>query len=262
MRLLVYPVQAACVAWPLAAGLGCWPRRAAWRPQRRPRSRCSPSRWRPASGSCRAWPRWARRPTATSSPTPPSWSRRRAWWWSTRWARRRWPGTAGQASAASRRSRSATSSSPTTTPTTSTACRPSRRPAPPSSRTAAAVLPAHRHRPAAPGGQPRRTGALDRRAHPPGAGRPLARRPDPVLRWAAWTSSCAGRPGPHAGRPGGVPAAAGVLFAGDLVFRGRIPFVGQADSRRWIDALDRLIDCSQAPSCPATGRCRPARWPT
>jgi glyoxylase-like metal-dependent hydrolase (beta-lactamase superfamily II) len=32
-----------------------------------------------------------------------------------------------------------------------------------------------------------------------------------------------------------------VLFAGDLVFRGRIPFVGQADSRRWIAALDTLI---------------------
>lgn len=34
---------------------------------------------------------------------------------------------------------------------------------------------------------------------------------------------------------------AGVLFAGDLVFRGRIPFVGQADSRQWIAALGRLI---------------------
>ena len=33
----------------------------------------------------------------------------------------------------------------------------------------------------------------------------------------------------------------GVLFSGDLVFRGRIPFVGQADSRRWIESLDRLI---------------------
>ena len=32
-----------------------------------------------------------------------------------------------------------------------------------------------------------------------------------------------------------------VLFAGDLVFRGRVPFVGQADSRRWISALDRLL---------------------
>lgn len=33
----------------------------------------------------------------------------------------------------------------------------------------------------------------------------------------------------------------GVLIAGDLVFRGRIPFVGQADSARWVQALDRLI---------------------
>jgi glyoxylase-like metal-dependent hydrolase (beta-lactamase superfamily II) len=33
----------------------------------------------------------------------------------------------------------------------------------------------------------------------------------------------------------------GVLFAGDLVFRGRIPFVGQADSRQWISSLDTLI---------------------
>ena len=33
----------------------------------------------------------------------------------------------------------------------------------------------------------------------------------------------------------------GVLYAGDLVFRGRVPFVGDADSRAWITALDRLI---------------------
>jgi glyoxylase-like metal-dependent hydrolase (beta-lactamase superfamily II) len=33
----------------------------------------------------------------------------------------------------------------------------------------------------------------------------------------------------------------GVLFAGDLVFRGRVPFVGDADSRSWIAALDKLI---------------------
>lgn len=32
-----------------------------------------------------------------------------------------------------------------------------------------------------------------------------------------------------------------VLFAGDLVFRSRIPFVGQADSRHWIIALDNLL---------------------
>lgn len=33
----------------------------------------------------------------------------------------------------------------------------------------------------------------------------------------------------------------GVLLAGDIVFRGRVPFVGQADSGRWIEALDRLL---------------------
>lgn len=32
-----------------------------------------------------------------------------------------------------------------------------------------------------------------------------------------------------------------LLFAGDLVFRGRVPFVGQADSGRWITALDTLL---------------------
>jgi glyoxylase-like metal-dependent hydrolase (beta-lactamase superfamily II) len=33
----------------------------------------------------------------------------------------------------------------------------------------------------------------------------------------------------------------GVLFAGDLVFRGRIPYVGQADSLGWIQSLDKLL---------------------
>jgi glyoxylase-like metal-dependent hydrolase (beta-lactamase superfamily II) len=32
-----------------------------------------------------------------------------------------------------------------------------------------------------------------------------------------------------------------VLYAGDLVFRGRVPFVGDADTRAWIAALDKLI---------------------
>jgi glyoxylase-like metal-dependent hydrolase (beta-lactamase superfamily II) len=32
-----------------------------------------------------------------------------------------------------------------------------------------------------------------------------------------------------------------VLLAGDLVFRARVPFVGQADSGAWIKALDRLL---------------------
>ena len=32
-----------------------------------------------------------------------------------------------------------------------------------------------------------------------------------------------------------------VLFAGDLVFRGRVPFVGQADSRQWIQSLSDVL---------------------
>ena len=33
-----------------------------------------------------------------------------------------------------------------------------------------------------------------------------------------------------------------VLYAGDLVFIGRVPFVGDADSRSWLVALDKIID--------------------
>ena len=33
----------------------------------------------------------------------------------------------------------------------------------------------------------------------------------------------------------------GVLYSGDLVFKGRVPFVGNADSRLWLQALDKLI---------------------
>jgi glyoxylase-like metal-dependent hydrolase (beta-lactamase superfamily II) len=32
-----------------------------------------------------------------------------------------------------------------------------------------------------------------------------------------------------------------VLFAGDLVFRNRLPYVGQADSGHWIRSLDTLL---------------------
>jgi len=32
-----------------------------------------------------------------------------------------------------------------------------------------------------------------------------------------------------------------VLYAGDLVFKGRVPFVGDADSRSWLASLDRLL---------------------
>jgi glyoxylase-like metal-dependent hydrolase (beta-lactamase superfamily II) len=33
----------------------------------------------------------------------------------------------------------------------------------------------------------------------------------------------------------------GMLFAGDLMFAGRVPFVGDADSRGWIEAIDRVV---------------------
>ena len=32
-----------------------------------------------------------------------------------------------------------------------------------------------------------------------------------------------------------------VLYSGDLIFEGRIPFVGDADSRRWLESLDQLL---------------------
>jgi glyoxylase-like metal-dependent hydrolase (beta-lactamase superfamily II) len=44
-----------------------------------------------------------------------------------------------------------------------------------------------------------------------------------------------------------------VLFAGDLVFRGRIPFVGQADSRQWIAALDTLLRMDASVVVPGHG---------
>ncbi len=44
-----------------------------------------------------------------------------------------------------------------------------------------------------------------------------------------------------------------VLVAGDLVFRGRVPFVGQADSGRWIEALDALLRYDAAVILPGHG---------
>jgi glyoxylase-like metal-dependent hydrolase (beta-lactamase superfamily II) len=44
-----------------------------------------------------------------------------------------------------------------------------------------------------------------------------------------------------------------VLFAGDLVFRNRIPYVGQADSRQWITALDSLLSFDTAVIVPGHG---------
>ena len=44
-----------------------------------------------------------------------------------------------------------------------------------------------------------------------------------------------------------------VLFAGDLVFRGRIPFVGQADSGHWIKALNTVLGFDAAVVVPGHG---------
>jgi len=51
----------------------------------------------------------------------------------------------------------------------------------------------------------------------------------------------------------------GVLYAGDVVFRGRIPFVGDADSRAWIAALDKLI--AVHPKVLVPGHGAPSRTP-
>lgn len=33
----------------------------------------------------------------------------------------------------------------------------------------------------------------------------------------------------------------GVIFSGDILFAGRIPYVGEADSKRWLQRIDRLL---------------------
>lgn len=44
-----------------------------------------------------------------------------------------------------------------------------------------------------------------------------------------------------------------VLFAGDLMFQGRIPFVGSADSEGWISSLNRLITLAPSAAVPGHG---------
>lgn len=44
-----------------------------------------------------------------------------------------------------------------------------------------------------------------------------------------------------------------VLFAGDLVFRGRLPFVGGADSKHWISSLNKLLQFDVAVIVPGHG---------
>ncbi|MEP6657490.1 MAG: MBL fold metallo-hydrolase [Betaproteobacteria bacterium] len=44
-----------------------------------------------------------------------------------------------------------------------------------------------------------------------------------------------------------------VLFAGDLVFAGRVPFVGTADSKGWLKALDKMIAVNPVVAVPGHG---------
>ena len=44
-----------------------------------------------------------------------------------------------------------------------------------------------------------------------------------------------------------------VLFAGDLVFRGRIPFVGNADSKGWLEALNEIESLNPSIVIPGHG---------
>lgn len=45
-----------------------------------------------------------------------------------------------------------------------------------------------------------------------------------------------------------------VLFAGDIYFSGRIPFVGNADSRVWLKTLDKLLDVKPSVVIPGHGK--------
>ena len=45
----------------------------------------------------------------------------------------------------------------------------------------------------------------------------------------------------------------GVLFAGDLFFSGRVPFVGDANSAQWLLALDKMLDSKPAIVVPGHG---------
>jgi glyoxylase-like metal-dependent hydrolase (beta-lactamase superfamily II) len=44
-----------------------------------------------------------------------------------------------------------------------------------------------------------------------------------------------------------------VLFSGDILFSGRVPFVGNADSKRWLATMDRLLDLKPAVMVPGHG---------
>jgi glyoxylase-like metal-dependent hydrolase (beta-lactamase superfamily II) len=45
----------------------------------------------------------------------------------------------------------------------------------------------------------------------------------------------------------------GILYAGDIVFKGRVPFVGDADSKAWLAAIDKLIEFKPGVLVPGHG---------
>ena len=53
-----------------------------------------------------------------------------------------------------------------------------------------------------------------------------------------------------------VPAE-GVIFSGDIIFSGRIPYVAEADSKRWLERIDRLL--AMKPRILVTGHGPPSR---
>jgi glyoxylase-like metal-dependent hydrolase (beta-lactamase superfamily II) len=52
---------------------------------------------------------------------------------------------------------------------------------------------------------------------------------------------------------------AGVFFSGDILFTGRIPFVGEADSKRWLQTFSRLLELK--PAIMISGHGAPSRRP-
>jgi len=51
----------------------------------------------------------------------------------------------------------------------------------------------------------------------------------------------------------------GIVFSGDILFAGRIPFVGEADSKRWLERIDRLLELK--PRIMVTGHGQVSRDP-
>ena len=51
----------------------------------------------------------------------------------------------------------------------------------------------------------------------------------------------------------------GVIFSGDILFTGRIPFVGEADSKRWLQTFSRLLELK--PAIMISGHGEPSRKP-